>query len=156
MRCPAWVAELVVAAPGLALALAVVVLLAGRAAGIAPFVEGRTVTLAEAAALEDEADMVRLLEAGADPNAASFVRRTRLRDVHRELTPLEAAAGTRHPSVVQRLLAAGASLDADTFGPVWCAASATGSAEVRALIETHRPAGVTPDCGAAASLGSRR
>ena len=141
--------ELIVAAPGVGLALVVLLALVGQQLGVAPFVPGRTVTLAEAAALEDEADIVRLVGAGADPNAPSFVRRTRLRAVHRAMTPLEAAAGTRHASVVQVLLEAGARIDARNFPQLWCAAETARSDEVLALLRKHQPAGALARCDAA-------
>lgn len=109
--------------PGLIVAAVVVASLGLRAAGVFPFEPAGRMTLSEAAALESEADIVRLVRAGADPNARRWVRRTRIRAVGTELTPLEAAMTARHVSVMTLLAEHGAVVDAQNLPALWCLAS---------------------------------
>ncbi len=140
--------ELVLALPGLAVAVAVTMAMAARALAIAPFEPGTRVTLAEAAALEDEADVVRLIRAGADPNAPSFVRRTRTRAVARQMTPLEAAVTSRHVSVMRLLLASGALVDDRNDAVLWCFAEARRNRDVLGLLRAQLRREPPADCSA--------
>lgn len=132
--------------PGLALGVCFVLLLIARAAGLPPVQSGRTVTLAEAAALEDEADIVRLTHIGADPNAPSLVRRTRLRGVYQTMTPLEASVTTRHVGVMQLLVASGAVIDERNFSVLWCFATQRRNEDVLTFLRTRPPSRFQPDC----------
>ena len=122
-RFPMSLTRLALGLPGVMVALVIVVSLGLEAAGVFPFEPAGQMTLPEAAALESEADIVRLLRAGADPNAPARVRRTRIRAVGAALTPLEAAMTARHVSVMTLLVDNGAVLDARTLPGLWCLAA---------------------------------
>ncbi len=115
--------KLAIGLPGVMVALVIVVSLGLQAAGVFPFEPAGQMTLPEAAALESEADIVRLLRAGANPNAPARVRRTRIRAVQAALTPLEAAMSSRHVSVMTLLVDNGAVLDARNLPGLWCLAA---------------------------------
>ena len=142
---PSWLA-LVAGAPGVLLAVLIVITLLAWVMGVPPVRSGRTITLSEAAALEDEADIVRLTRSGADPNARSFVRRTLLRDVHQMMTPLEAAVTARHVSVMQLLEASGAVIDDRNAPVLWCFAEQRRNEEVLAFLRSRRSPRVAIDC----------
>ena len=109
--------------PGVIVAAVIVLSLGLQAARVFPFEPAGQMTLPEAAALESEADIVRLLRAGAGPNTPAWVRRTRIRAVHAALTPLEAAMTARHVSVMTLLVDNGAVLDARNLPVLWCLAA---------------------------------
>ena len=113
---------LAIGLPGVLLAVVIVLALSLRAIEVAPFEPAEHMTLPEAAALESDADVVRLLRAGADPNRAERVRRTRIRAVNAAMTPLEAAMTSRHVSVMTHLVAGGARLEAAQMPVLWCLA----------------------------------
>jgi ankyrin repeat protein len=92
-----------------ALALAAVVV-AGWLAGADPFWPLPEVTLAEAVVTRDYAEIVRLIEHGADPNQPARVRVDMLNSAEHTLTPLEAAVGTRAIELVRLLVRHGASV----------------------------------------------
>ncbi|MEQ1896039.1 MAG: hypothetical protein ABL971_01470 [Vicinamibacterales bacterium] len=114
---------LAVGGPGVIVAVAILLSLGLQAAGVFPFEPAGQMTLSEAAALESEADIVRLLRTGASPNDPAWVRRTRIRAVHAALTPLEAAMTARHVSVMTLLVDNGAVLDARNLPALWCLAA---------------------------------
>ena len=114
---------LAVGLPGVIVAAVIVLSLGLQAARVFPFEAADTMTLPEAAALESEADIVRLLRTGASPNAPAWVRRTRIRAVGAALTPLEAAMTARHVSVMTLLVDNGAVLDARNLPVLWCLAA---------------------------------
>ncbi len=96
-------------------------------------------TLAEAAALHDDGEIVRLIRSGADPNKADTVRRGFVHNEAQILTPLEAAVGARRADIVELLLESGASLDAATRTRLLCFADVVDAGDVSALLETRRP-----------------
>ncbi len=115
--------RLAVGLPGVIVAAVIALSLSLQAWGVPPFAPAGHMTLPEAAALESEADIVRLLRAGADPNAPAWVRRTRIRAVGAALTPLEGAMTARHVSVMTLLVEHGAVLDARNLFGLWCLAA---------------------------------
>ncbi|MGE0392008.1 MAG: hypothetical protein AB7I25_01935 [Vicinamibacterales bacterium] len=116
------VAALAIGLPGGLLAVVIALALLLRVIEVAPFSSAERMTLPEAAALESDADVVRLLRAGADPNRAERVRRTRIRAVNAAMTPLEAAMTSRHVSVMAYLVAGGARLGTAQMPVLWCLA----------------------------------
>ena len=133
---------------GLAAVLASALLLA--AGGLPPFTDPGRMTLAEAAALESDADVVRLLRAGVDPNAPAQVRRTRIRPVGGLMTPLEAAMTSRHVSVMDLLVEGGATLDAVRFPALWCVAASQRNADAQAWLRARVSEPAPTDCSAIA------
>lgn len=95
-------------APLVVVAIGSALLLAGRATGHEPWYEPEA-NLSEAAATRNFGEVVRLLEAGADPNVPARVRGVLVeRDRDRTLTPLEAAVVMGLPEIVALLLEHGA------------------------------------------------
>lgn len=112
-------------------------------------VDGRTLTLPEAAALGSEADIVRLVRAGADPNASARVRLGVLREIDQRMTPLEAGAAGRigdRDGVMRLLVEAGAALDDRSYPVVWCLADYRQNDDTLSFLQGHLPGATTPDC----------
>lgn len=96
------------AVPPVLLAAVQVVLLVLALFNANPFWRWEPLTLSEAAALRDAAEVVRLIEAGEDPNAVYEVRPGILSPAAQQLTPLEAAAAAEREEITALLVAAGA------------------------------------------------
>ena len=102
-------------------------------------------TLPEAAALRDEAEVLRQIRHGVDPNLAGRVRRGVIRDEEYLLTPLEAATAARHGEVVRLLVGNGAELN-DTNVPIlFCLAQRSGAADIVSLLNEHAPVDARAD-----------
>jgi len=99
--------------------------------------------LAEAAATREEAEVIRLIEQGDDPNVRYPVRAELIFDYPTRLTPLEAAVARDDPAVVRRLVAKGARLDAALWTYLRCIVQ--GDRVIPALDE-HRPEGAELQC----------
>lgn len=98
------------------------------------------VTLAEAAATGNTAEVLRLIAAGDDPNGRTFARAVALsgrRD--RWMTPLEAAVWRNDPGMVRLLLHEGAAADAHARRELRCLANAVHGQETRALLDRLWP-----------------
>jgi hypothetical protein len=104
----------------------------------------RELNLSEAAASRDEAEVVRLIGYGQDPNLQWEVRPGILSRESLRVTPLEAAVGARDPHMVARLFANGAVLTPHVWSRLRCAAEGEGLPEV---LDAHRPEGVVLECG---------
>lgn len=143
-----WIASLV-AVPPIAAAAWMAFVLVSQV--MAPSrVDGSTVTLAEAAAFGSNADIVRLLRAGADPNAPARVRRHVLREIDQRMTPLEAAAAGRTGNrrrIMGLLVDGGAILDSGTYPVVWCLADSRDNPDALAFVRERLPDAPPPDCG---------
>jgi hypothetical protein len=127
------------ALPGAVLILATAVMLIGLPFGVDPLWRVEPLTLAEAAALRDNGEVVRLIEAGEDPNRATTVRADFLRNDALTITPLEAAVGSDRVDIMEVLLEQGARLDAATWNHLMCFATAIEADESRAFLEERRP-----------------
>jgi hypothetical protein len=99
--------------------------------------------LSEAAAARDEAEVLRLIGQGQDPNMPHDIRAGLLFDHTTRLTPLEAAVMSQRSSMVERLLANGAVMDAELWNRLRCLA---GGYEMPRFLDQHRPAGVVMRC----------
>jgi ankyrin repeat protein len=115
---------------------------------VPPAIAGVDVTLAEAAMLADHADVVRLVRAGADPNAPARVRAGTLDFSEHVMTPLEAAARSRQSGIVQLLLDSGARMTATSYPRLWCSANRVpNNGAVISFLDLHRPGEVSSiDC----------
>jgi len=136
-------ASIALAAPGCLLAAASVVALTLAAFDRHPMWPHQASNLAEAAAVRDEAEVVRLIEQGEDPNARYAVQPGLLFDAPTRLTPLEAAVANDDSQMVRRLLAEGAAMDAALWTYLRCIASGD---DVPSTLDQYRPAGALPRC----------
>jgi hypothetical protein len=114
--------------------------------GIDPVWHVEPVTLPEAAALRDNAEAMRLIGLGADPNRAGLVRANFAHNKAQMLTPLEAAVGIRRADMVELLLENGARMDGETWTRLICFADVVDAGDVRALLEQRRPPGAAATC----------
>ena len=99
--------------------------------------------LAEAVAFREAGAVVRLVDAGADPNRPDEVRARVILPESAMLTPIEAAVAARQVEMVQLLLELGASIDANVWQRAWCLSNEPG---VRSVLAAHRPTGAAEDC----------
>ena len=136
--------------PSVALAAPAVVVTAGLTLALVFGVFGRHpmwpddgLNLSEAAATSDEADVVRLIERGEDPNIRRDIRPGVLFDRAVRLTPLEAAVVSQRTVMVERLLANGAVMDAAVWSQLRCLA---GGNEMPPFLDRRRPAGAVATC----------
>lgn len=99
--------------------------------------------LAEAAAFRDSGSLVRLVNAGENPNRPAEVRGGVVLPASAMLVPIEAAAASREITIVQLLFDLGASPDAEAWHRAWCVSDEPG---VRSLLAAHRPEGALEEC----------
>ena len=130
------------AAPGVLFVALTLVLVVGPAFGFDPLWQPVSVTLPEAAARRDDAEIVRLIQHGADPNAAGTVRAGFIKSNAIILTPLEAAVGIRRADTTKLLLDHGARMDAPTWTRLICFARQEHASEVETLLLERRPSDV--------------
>jgi hypothetical protein len=108
--------------------------------------------LAEAVAVRDTAEVVRQLEAGADPNLRQPVRPGLLGSAAVEALPLEAAVSIRRPELVAVLRQRGAEAGPDTWRRLTCFAQREGFGEIVAALSPYRPGDAEPACAGDAAL----
>jgi hypothetical protein len=101
------------------------------------------VNLAEAAGVREEAEVVRLIEQGQDPNASYPVRSGLLLERSAKLTPLEAAVINNDPAMVGQLFAHGAAVDGPSWVVLRCFAA---DSRVAPVLDEHRPGSATLEC----------
>jgi hypothetical protein len=142
---PPWV-EIALALPGTLLILATAVMLLGLPVGIDPLWRVEPMTLAEAAALRDNGEVVRLIYGGEDPNTRGTVRAELVHNNAQVVTPLEAAVAIDRPDMLQTLLENGAVLDATTWTHLMCFAVSTEADEAIEFLERRRPAEASSVC----------
>src|SRR5712691_5971156 len=133
-----------------ALATPACVLAVGLALSLALGVVGRhpmwpryDLNLSEAASVRDEAEVVRLIGSGEDPNGRRDIRPGVLFDYAVRLTPLEAAVASQRAEMVEQLLANGALMDAVVWNRLKCLSRGS---EVPLVLEQHRPPGGVMRC----------
>jgi hypothetical protein len=127
------------ALPGALLIVATALMLIGVLFGVDPLWRVEPLTLAEAAALRDNGEVVRLIDAGEDPNRAGTVRAEFLRNDPLTITPLEAAVGSDRVDIMEVLLEHGARLDPATWTRLMCFATAIEADESQSFLEPLRP-----------------
>jgi hypothetical protein len=137
------------AVPACLLAIAFAVALTLAMLGRHPLWPRETLNLSEAAGVDDEAEVVRLIEHGEDPNVSRQVRAGLLAADPLRVTPLEAAVASANPSMIATLLTNGATLDGAIWNQLRCRAD---HEEVAAMLDAHRPSGATVDCSAAGTI----
>jgi hypothetical protein len=99
--------------------------------------------LAEAAAVRDAGEIVRLIEAADDPNEIREVRPGLLAAQAVRVTPLEAAVAAKDVEIARVLLVHGARMDADTWNRLRCSAEGD---EMTEFLDRRRPAGSVLRC----------
>lgn len=103
--------------------------------------------LTEAAAVRDNAEVVRLLGRGEDPNVRRPVRPGLLgNDGPVEVTPLEAAVSIRRPDLVDLLFEHGARPSPEQWVRLRCAAQDRGFDDIVAMLEARWPGGLAVTC----------
>jgi hypothetical protein len=137
---------LVFAVPPVLVAAAAVLLVVLGAFGRNPFWAPDDLTMAEAAALRDQAAVAVLARAGVDPSARMRVRAGILGNADLELTPAEAAVMADRTEILDVLLANGLRLDPETGGALLCRARASDSEETLRYLEERFPAAVGLPC----------
>jgi hypothetical protein len=115
-------ATVCVAMPPLVLAATTAVMLLATALGMRPLWPRTPLTPAEAIEIGDEAAFIRLVAAGADPNARSSVGPGLGRDSTRMRTPLEAAIIRGQERTLETVRKMGASISGDTGRDAVCLA----------------------------------
>ncbi len=131
--------QLTIALPATLLIVATAVMLVGLPFGLDPLWRVEPLTLAEAAALRDNGEVVRLIRSGEDPNRPTLVRAEVLGDHEVTVTPLEAAVGIDRADIIQVLLENGATLDAGTWPHLMCLAASVEADEAKDFLEQRRP-----------------
>jgi hypothetical protein len=103
------------------------------------------VTLAEAIATRNNAEALRLIAIGADPNQPSSVRDGLLSDGYDVVvTPVEAAVGARRADSLRMLLAHGAVVDEREWRVLRCYEQTRRDSGVREILEMRATG--EPDC----------
>lgn len=136
-----------VAVPGLLMAAVAIMVVA---VGFRAFEPNPPLTLPEAAALRDNADVVLLVRRGADPNAPAAVRPAIFRSRTGVMTPLEVAVTARHIETASLLLDLGASVRDDNFERLYCLATRSRIDDLITLIVARLPDHGAVDCEAVA------
>jgi len=134
------------ALPGCMMAAATAVALVLTAVDQPPMWPHHPVNLAEAAGVRSESELVRLIEAGGDPNARYPIRAGLIFGYPLRLTPLEAAVANDDPEMVTRLLAKGASMDASVWTHLRCIADGD---RIRPALDRLRPGDAVFSCDGA-------
>lgn len=146
-RQESWI-ELALAAPPVVFLAAAAILLMNGAAGRDPFAAPADLTLPEAAAIRDEAEVLRQIGDGVDPDAPALLRRGVLSDPEFLMTPLEAAVAAKHETIVRLLLENGATVGDENWPVLVCLAQRSDQEGIAALLMAYSPDGVPPDCRA--------
>ena len=138
--------EVALAAPALlwlaAVGAIMIIALVGYRALAAP----ADLTLSEAAAIRDGAEVLRQMRVGADPDAPGRIRRGIIRDQEYLMTPLEAATAARHLEVLQLLVRNGAAVNESNFPVLFCLAQESDATDIISFLQEHAPSGVVFEC----------
>jgi len=127
--------------------------LAAAAGGVPRGFDGRTMTLTEATAVASHADVARLLQGGADPNASYRLRTGLVRNRETVMTPLEAATGAIRTGPVQMLVDHGARIDGSNLPVLWCSAVARRNQDMQRFLRAYSPNTHPPgDCAGVRSV----
>ena len=99
--------------------------------------------LGEAAGVRDEAEVIRLIEQGHDPNASYVIRPSLMFSHPMRLTPLEVAVARDDPAILRQLLAKGATMDAALWTRLRCMEVSPSVSEV---LDEYRPDAAPSGC----------
>ena len=142
-------AALALGIPALVLSGVIVAVAFASMGGLVPTARDYQLTLAEAAALHDVAEIVRLVRRGGDPRAPAPVRAGMIGEGSMMLTPMAAAILEHRVDVMALLADVGARIRPDEFAHYWCLARARGDSAVVAAVESQTPRAPSVDCSAA-------
>ena len=106
-------------------------------------VAARALQSGEAAGVRDEAEVIRLIEQGHDPNASYVIRPSLMFSHPTRLTPLEVAAARDDPAILRQLLAKGATMDAALWTRLRCMEASPSVSEV---LDEYRPDAAPSGC----------
>ena len=127
-------------APAFAFVLVSAGILVLGAFGAHPFWRTEQVSLSEAAGSRDDAQALRLIMAGSDPNARYAVRRDFIDTREHQITPLEAAVRVMRPPTVELLLFAGARPDEATWRLANCLPEGSDREQIVTLLAPYAAA----------------
>lgn len=102
------------------------------------------VTLSEAVATANYAEVARQLESGANPNPATKVRAGLLGRAVVQVTPLQAAVWGRNARIMQMLIDGGAVVGPTDHGVLRCLNEEHDDRDVRTILERMGPANDRP------------
>jgi AcrR family transcriptional regulator len=102
--------------------------------------------LAEAVAVRNTGEVMRLVEEGEDPNRHYPIRQGLLDGDPSEATPLEAATSERRPELIEILIARGARLAPADWVRLRCFALGRERNDVAAALDAVKPAEIVPQC----------
>jgi len=104
------------------------------------------VTLSEAVATRNNAEALRLIQQGADPNRPGFVRDGLLTNGYDvTVRPVEAAVAAQRADSLRMLLANGASVDDEELRVLSCIEEQRHDSGVREILEAHGAAHIACD-----------
>ena len=135
-----------IAVPPIAWLVVSTALVIAASFGYRPFMTPIDVTLPEAAAARDHLEILRQIEAGADPNRAERVRSDLVRPGEYMMTPLEAAVASGRLDTMEFLQQHGARVDTTTLPGLLCFAKLQGAADIEAYLRRQAPADFAPRC----------
>jgi hypothetical protein len=139
-------AALALGLPAVVLSGVIIAVAIASIGGLVPTARDYQLTLAEAAALHDVAEIVRLVRRGGDPRAPAAVRAGMIGEDAMMLTPMAAAILERRADVIALLADVGARIRPDEFAQYWCLAHARGDGAVVAAVEAQTPRAPSVDC----------
>ena len=138
---------LLVALPPVAIAVGAVVLVLLGAVGRNPFWSAADLTMAEAAALRDQASVASMARSGVDPAARVRVRPGMLDNpIELQMTPAEAAVRADRTEILDVLFANGLVLDDAAALRLVCRARQWDSSEVLPYLTMRFPAAAAGPC----------
>ena len=138
--------EVALALPVLAGLAAAALILAATLIGYRALAAPLDLTMSEAAVLRDEAEVLRQIANGSDPNVAQPIRPGIFNDDSLVMTPFEAAIAARHVEVVQLLAGNGARLDESNLPRLICLARRSAAADILAFLEARSASSPAADC----------
>lgn len=98
--------------------------------------------------LGDDAEVMRLVRQGVDPNMPAHIRADMLRSSEYLMTPLEAAIAAEERGTAVLLLDLGAVIHEGNHPTLLCFARVKGDADTIALVESKNPGAGPVDCAA--------
>ena len=143
----AWAAMIAAALPAAAVGLQSLAAAAGSVVGANPQWAAAPVNITEAAAMRDQATVVRLMDRGVDAHARYELRKDLVFDEPATMTPFEAAIATERAEVASLMLWNGYRIDdPGEWRQLRCLAQLEDNSEIGALLDTVKPAGAVLEC----------
>ena len=134
------------ALPALAVGLQSLAAAAGSVVGANPDWAAAPVTITEAAAMRDQATVVRMMDHGVDAHGRYELRKDLVFNEPATMTPFEAAIATERTEVASLMLWNGYRIDGAEWRQLRCLAQLEDNSEIGALLDTVRPSGAVLEC----------